>query len=179
VSHPCKRYLPRSLMTHYDPVNKLYCGCLAAEIQGLTWIEEQVCAKFADMAVVTRLYQSSGSSQSAVFHGNACAHEMNVDSAVVVLLHTSPDVGGLLSVAFTGPPEPNQSTLEICTVFENQRSGISAMTKSTQYNRLYENVSSDGQVRGAWVMMINRIIDGSWAESPLERVDWYRHLRAR
>ena len=103
VCHPCHAYLPRSLMPRFALANKLYRGHLPEEFKDLTWIEECVCAKFSNTAVVTRLYQSSDPSQPAVFHGNTCAHEMNVDSTATMLPSTPADVNGLLSIAFIGP----------------------------------------------------------------------------
>ena len=47
---------------------------------------------------VTRLFQSSDPSQPKVFHGNTCAHDMNVMSTASVLLRTSADINEFLSV---------------------------------------------------------------------------------
>ena len=99
VCHPCNRYLPRLLMPRYALANKLYRGRLPKEFQDFTWIKEWVCAKYSN-AVVTRLYQSSGPSQPVVFHGNTCAHEMNVSSTPAMLPRAPPDVNGLLGVVF-------------------------------------------------------------------------------
>jgi hypothetical protein len=66
-------------MPRFALANKLYRGRLPAEFRDLTWIEERVCAIYSNTAVVTRLYQSSDPSQPTVFHGNTCAHEMNVE----------------------------------------------------------------------------------------------------
>ena len=84
-------------------MNKLYRGHLPERFHDLTWIEERVCAKHTNTAAVTRLYQSSDPSQPAVFHGNTCAHEMNVSSTATVLPRAPSDVNGLLSVVFIGP----------------------------------------------------------------------------
>jgi len=56
VCHPCNRYLPWFLMPCYALANRLYRGHFPEEFQDLTWIEERVCAKFTNTAVVTRLY---------------------------------------------------------------------------------------------------------------------------
>ncbi|KAF9782693.1 hypothetical protein BJ322DRAFT_986109, partial [Thelephora terrestris] len=102
VCNPCFSYLPRSSMPRFALANKLYRGCLPKEFQDLTWIEERVCAIYTNTAVVTRLYQSSDPSQPRVFHGNTCAHEMNVGSTATVLPRTPSDVNDLLSVVFIG-----------------------------------------------------------------------------
>ena len=73
ICYPCNGYLPRSLMPRFALANQLYRGHLPKEFRDLTWIEERVCAKYSNTAVVTRLYQSSDPSQPAVFHGNTCA----------------------------------------------------------------------------------------------------------
>ena len=39
----------------YAPANKLYRGYLPQEFRDPTWIEEWVCAKYSNTAVVTRL----------------------------------------------------------------------------------------------------------------------------
>ena len=89
-------------MPRYALANRLYRGRLPEEFRDLTWIKERVCAKYSNTAVVTRLYQSSDPSQPAVFHGNTCAHEMNVGSTANVLPRAPSDVNGLLSVVFIG-----------------------------------------------------------------------------
>jgi hypothetical protein len=98
----CNGYLPRSLMPRFALAIKLYCDRLPERFQYLTWIEERACAKHTNTAVITRLYQSSDPAQLVVFHGNACAHEMNVSSTAAVLPRAPCDVNGLLSVLFIG-----------------------------------------------------------------------------
>ena len=87
VCHACNGYLPRSVMPRYALANKLYCSRLLNKFQDLTWIEEHICMKYSNTAVVTQIYQSSDPSQPAVFHrdGNTCAHEMNRSSTAAVL----------------------------------------------------------------------------------------------
>ena len=62
-----------------------------------------ICAKYRNTAHITRLYQSSHPSQPKVFHGNTCAHDMNLVSTVSVLPRTPADINGMLSVVFVGP----------------------------------------------------------------------------
>ena len=100
VCQPCYTYLPRSSMPRFALANKLYRGRLPEEFCDLTWIEERVCAIYSNTALVTRLYQSSDPSQPSVFHGNTCAHEMNITSTATVLPLTPSDVNDLLSVVF-------------------------------------------------------------------------------
>ena len=142
VCHPCNGYLPRSLMPRYALANKLYRGRLPEEFRDLTWIEERVCAKFSNTAVVTRLYQSSDPSQPAVFHGNTCAHEMNVNSTAVVLPRAPPDVNGLLSVVFIGPSKFKPEYLG--NMYRIRKSKVWGFLQWLKmHNKLYQNVSLD------------------------------------
>jgi len=77
--------------------NKVYRGCLPEEFRDFTWIEERVCVIYSNTAVVTRLCQPSDPSQPTVFHGNTCAHEMNVSSMANVLPQVPSDVNDLLT----------------------------------------------------------------------------------
>jgi hypothetical protein len=54
--------------------------------------EERVSAKFSNTVLVTRLYQSSDPSQPTAFHGNTCAHAMNIDSTERVLPRAPADI---------------------------------------------------------------------------------------
>ena len=142
MCHPCYTYLPRSLMPQFALANKLYRRCLPEEFQDLTWIEERVCAKFSNTAMVTRLYQSSDPSQPAVFHGNTCAHEMNISSTAMVLPRTPADVKGLLSVVFIGlskfKPEHLGNMYRI-----RKRKVWCFLQWLKSHNRLYRDVSLD------------------------------------
>jgi hypothetical protein len=85
VCSHCYAYLPWPYMPHFALANKLYRGRLLDEFRDLTWIEERVCAIYSNTAVATHLYQSSDPSQPTMFHGNTCAHEMNLSSTAAVL----------------------------------------------------------------------------------------------
>ena len=71
--------------------NNFYRGELPAEFKDLTWVEEMACAVYCDTAHISCIYQSSDPSQPCVFHGNTCAHDMNVVSTATVLPHTVAD----------------------------------------------------------------------------------------
>ncbi|KAF9782846.1 hypothetical protein BJ322DRAFT_1100727 [Thelephora terrestris] len=120
-------------MPRFALANKLYRGRLPEQFHDLTWIEERVCAKYTNTAAVTRLYQSSDPSQPAVFHGNTCAHEMNVSSTATVLPRAPADVNGLLSVVFIGPSKFKPEYL----------GNMYRIRKSKTYNRLYKDVLLD------------------------------------
>lgn len=131
-------------MPRYALANKLYRGRLPREFQDLTWIEERVCARFSNTAVVTRLYQSSDPSQPTVFHGNTCAHEMNVDSTATVLPRAPSDVNGLLSVVFIGPSKFEPKYLG--NMYRIRKSKVWGFLQWLKvHNRLYRDISLDEQ----------------------------------
>ena len=144
VCHPCNGYLPRSLMPRYALANKLYRGRLPDEFRDLTWIEERMCAKYSNTAAVTRLYQSSDPSQPAVFHGNTCAHEMNVSSTAAVLPRAPSDVNGLLSVVFIGPSKFKPEYLG--NMYRIRKLKVwNFLQWLKKHNRLYNDVLLDEQ----------------------------------
>ena len=61
------------------------------------------CAIYCNTAHISRIYQSSDPSEPCVFHGNTCAHDMNVVSTATVLPRTPDDVNDMLSIVFIGP----------------------------------------------------------------------------
>lgn len=83
--------------------NGLYCGELSEYFQDLTWVEEKICAIYSTTAHIAQFFQLSDLAQPRVFHGNVCAHEMNVMSMASVLPQTSANINGLLSIVFVGP----------------------------------------------------------------------------
>ncbi|KAI0754460.1 hypothetical protein C8Q80DRAFT_1093390, partial [Daedaleopsis nitida] len=99
----CSRSLYKSKMPKFALANNLYRGELPEQFADLTWVEEMICAIYHTSAKVTRLYGSSDPSQPRIFHGNTCAHDMNVISTAELLPRTPTDVNGLLSVVFIGP----------------------------------------------------------------------------
>ena len=99
----CHSSLNRKQMPKFSLANKLYRGNLPEEFRDITGIEEMVCAIYRNTAHVTRLYQSDDPAQPRVFHGNTCAHEMNIVSTVSILPHTLSDINDLLSMVFIGP----------------------------------------------------------------------------
>ena len=85
ICKDCLSGLKQSSIPRLSLANFLYRGKLPDEFQDLTWVEEMVCAKYRNTAHVTRIYGCSDPSQPKVFHGNTCAHEMNVLSTASVL----------------------------------------------------------------------------------------------
>ncbi|KAG1804177.1 uncharacterized protein BJ212DRAFT_1252242, partial [Suillus subaureus] len=122
--------------------NNLYCGELPGHFHDLAWVQEKICAIYCVTAHVTRLFQSSNSSQPRVFHGNTCAHDMNMVSTVLVLPHTPADVNGLLSIIFVGPgkfdPAKVGSVFHVCKQMIWQ-----FLLWLKHHNRLYSSVALD------------------------------------
>ncbi|KAG2083698.1 uncharacterized protein F5147DRAFT_622204 [Suillus discolor] len=94
VCPSCRTSLAQRKLPAFALANRLYRGVLSEIFQDLTWLEEK----------------SSDPSQPKVFHGNTCAHDMNVMSTASVLPRTPADINGFLSVVFIGPDafDPNR-----------------------------------------------------------------------
>ena len=99
-------------------MNRLYGGALPKEFWDSTWVEEMVFSIFRTTAHVMHLYESSDSKQPFVYHGNSCAHEVNVVSIAFVLLRTPGDIKSILTVVFIGSgnfsPKYLGSIMKIC-----------------------------------------------------------------
>ncbi|KAG2039386.1 hypothetical protein BDR03DRAFT_860019, partial [Suillus americanus] len=122
--------------------NNLYRGQLPDHFHDLTWVEEKICAIYCVTAHVTRLFQSSDPSQPRVFHGNTCAHDMNVVSTASVLPRTPADVNGLLSIIFVGPGKFDPA--KVGSVFRIRKQMIwQFLLWLKHHNRLYSSVALD------------------------------------
>jgi hypothetical protein len=92
--------------------NDLYCGVLPERFLDMTTVEQMLCAPFRAHVSVTRLYgANSDETQPRVYHGNTCAHQMNVISTAKALPRTTTDVNDQLSVVFVGPTKMKESDL--------------------------------------------------------------------
>ncbi|KAG1894372.1 uncharacterized protein F5891DRAFT_1130989 [Suillus fuscotomentosus] len=135
---------------NFVPSLNICSSCQAAlrkhdKVPHLTWIEEKVCAVYCLTAHVTRLFQSSDPAQPKAYHGNMCAHEMNVVSTASVLPRTPADINGLLSVVFVGPGKFNPNVLG--TVFRVRRSKIwGFLVWLKHHNRLYSTIRLDSTI---------------------------------
>ncbi|KAG1794515.1 uncharacterized protein BJ212DRAFT_1277541, partial [Suillus subaureus] len=119
--------------------NGLYRGELPTYFKDLTWVEEKICAIYNTTAHVTRLFQLSDPLQPKVFHGNICAHDMNIVSTVSVLPRTPADVNGFLSIVFVGPGKfkPDQ----MGPMFRVRKDKIwSFLVWLKHHNRLYSDI---------------------------------------
>ena len=135
----CSTDLAKHKIPRFALANGLYRGELPDIFTDLTWVEEKICAIYCTTAHITRLFQSSDPSQPKVFHGNTCAHDMNIVSTASVLPRTPADVTGLLSMIFVGPGKFNPKQLG--TVFRVRKAKIWAfLLWLKHHNRLYANV---------------------------------------
>ncbi|KAF8510907.1 hypothetical protein JB92DRAFT_3083549 [Gautieria morchelliformis] len=89
----CHSSLTHEKVLRFALKNDLYHGRLPEEFMDLTWVEEMVCSLYRNMAHVTRF---------RAFHGNTCAHDMNVISIADTLPQTPADLHGMVSVVFVG-----------------------------------------------------------------------------
>ncbi|KAJ7054739.1 hypothetical protein C8F01DRAFT_995220, partial [Mycena amicta] len=109
LCQPCARSLMASEIPKFSLRNDLYRGQLPTEFSDLTWPEEMACCLYRTTAHVVRLFSRKGKdgkedeSSPRVFHGNVCAHEMNVVETAHALPRTPGDLNGAISVVFIGP----------------------------------------------------------------------------
>jgi hypothetical protein len=144
VSSLCKDKMPQLALA-----NNLYRGSLPVEFHDLTWVKEKICAIYSITAHVTQLFQSSDPAQPKVFHGNTCAHDMNVVSTVSVLPCTVEDINGFISMVFIGPEkfDPKQFT----TLFWVHKHKIwSSLMWLTQHNILYAGIMLDQTIMDSY-----------------------------
>ena len=85
ICNDCSSVLNKKHLPRFSLANYFYREKLPDEFHDLTWVEEMICAKYWNTAHITCIYRSSDPSQPKVFHGNTCAHEMNVLSTASVL----------------------------------------------------------------------------------------------
>ncbi len=102
ICKDCHSALSKNKLPRLALANQLYRGVLPDEFCDITWVEEMVCAIYRTTAHVIRLYESSEATQPFVYHGNSCAHEVNVVSTASVLPRTPGDINSTLTVVFIG-----------------------------------------------------------------------------
>jgi hypothetical protein len=103
VCGDCLSKLQQSDIPKFALKNNLYRGRVPDEFSDLTWIEEMVCCVYRTTAHVIRLFNSDNDKQPKIFHGNVCAHEMNIVNTATELPCTPQDINGSISVVFIGP----------------------------------------------------------------------------
>ncbi|KAI6038312.1 hypothetical protein EDC04DRAFT_2532178, partial [Pisolithus marmoratus] len=125
--------------------NNLYCSELPEEFRDLTWVEEKICAIYCMTAHVTCLFQSTDPSQPRIFHGNMCAHDMNVVSTAKVLPQMPSDVNGFLSIVFVGAKTIDPKNLG--PMFQVHKAKIwTFLLWLHAHNHLYAHIPFDPEV---------------------------------
>jgi len=141
----CMSFLTKHNIPRFALANNLFRGMLPVQFSDLTWVEEKVCAIYSVTAHITRLFQSSDPAQPKVFHGNTCAHDMNVISTVSVLPRTPADINGFISVVFIGPEKFDPK--KFATLFRVRKHKIwNFLLWLRHHNRLYADITLDPSV---------------------------------
>ncbi|KAF8231122.1 hypothetical protein L208DRAFT_1278729, partial [Tricholoma matsutake] len=140
----CHTQLQKNQMPHFALANNLFQGHLPDQFKDLTWIEEMTCAVYWCTAHVSCLYQSSDPIQPRVFHGNNCAHDMNVISTASVLPRTPDHVNQMLSVVFIGPGKyKNECLKNMFCIRKSKVWDFLVWLKYEAKNPLYANITLD------------------------------------
>ncbi|KAG1837637.1 hypothetical protein DFJ58DRAFT_718849 [Suillus subalutaceus] len=136
VCPSCQTLLAQDKLPAFALANCLYCGALPERFQDLTWLEEKVYAIYSITAHITCLF---------MFHGNTCAHDMNVMSIASVLPCTPVDINGFLSVMFIGPDTFDPKRMG--TLFHVRKHNIwSFLVWLKAHNHLYADIRLDKAV---------------------------------
>ncbi|KAJ3912507.1 hypothetical protein F5877DRAFT_53974, partial [Lentinula edodes] len=134
----CKGYLYRNVMPRLALNNHLYRGELPDELKNVTWVEEMACSLYKTTAHVTRIYGSNKSSDPLQMHGNACAHPLDICSAVKILPWTPTDLNDLISIIFVGPRKLTEKDLQKLKPFFVRREVIRRLLNMLcHHNQLY------------------------------------------
>ncbi|PBK58947.1 hypothetical protein ARMSODRAFT_856717, partial [Armillaria solidipes] len=136
----CEWRLESGSLLKYALHNRMFRGLLPEEFHDLTWVEEMVCAMYRCTIQVSQLYgKASDKRQPRVFHGNTCAHNLNLVSTATVLPRTPADVNGLLSIVFVGPKQSIKSCLG--TVYKIRKEKVwRFLLWLSKNNPLYESI---------------------------------------
>ena len=101
-----------------------------------------VCSIYRNTVHITCLYGSLDPSQPTILHRNTCAHEMNVVSTALVLLHTPADINGMLSVVFVGAGRLDAKSLQ--KMFRLRKQNMQDfLLWLKDHNHLYANMALD------------------------------------
>ena len=145
ICRECLSALSQNRVPHLSLANYFYRGVLPDEFADMTWVEEMVCTKYRNTAHVSWIYGLSDPSQPKIFHGNTCAHEMDVLSTASVLPRTVSDTNDMLTIVFVsaGKFDPNcwHQMFTIC-----KRKVWIFLLWLTTYNRLYLDIALDSNI---------------------------------
>jgi hypothetical protein len=149
ICNDCLSALKQNRVSRLSLANYLYRGKLPDDFCDLTWVEEMVCAKYRNTAHVTRIFGSTDPSHPKVFHGNTCAHEMNVISTVSVLPRTPADINDSLSVVFIGSGKFDIACLG--NMFRIRKTKVwNFLLWLRSNNRLYRDVPLDAVIMDSY-----------------------------
>ncbi|KAJ7889005.1 hypothetical protein B0H13DRAFT_1626887 [Mycena leptocephala] len=141
ICEDCLSKLKQSELPKFALKNDLYRGRVPDEFSDLTWIEEIACYVYRTTAHVVRLFNSDNDKQPKVFHGNVCAHEMNIVNTATELPQTPQDINGSISVVFIGPKKFKADAIN--KLFRIRRDKVWAFLcwlKFTAQNPLYVDI---------------------------------------
>ncbi|KAG2142130.1 hypothetical protein BD769DRAFT_52350 [Suillus cothurnatus] len=125
----CKSALSRSRLPALALANGLFRGELPSQFRDLTWVEEK----------------STDPAQPRVFHGNTCAHDMNIISTAMTLPRAPADVNGFISVVLIGPEKFDPKRMR--SLFRVRKHKIwSFLTWLKHHNHLYADIPLDSSV---------------------------------
>jgi hypothetical protein len=141
----CQSALTHNRIPSLALANGLYCGCLPDQFRDLTWVEEKVCAIYCITAHVTHLFQLTDPSQPKVFHGNMCAHDMNVMSTAIVLPRTPSNINGFISVVFIGLDKFNPKRMGSLFRVHKQKIWVFLIWLKS-HNCLYADIPLDSSI---------------------------------
>ncbi|KIO27212.1 hypothetical protein M407DRAFT_233348 [Tulasnella calospora MUT 4182] len=134
-----------------------------------------VCSIYRMTTHVTRLYHPG---DPLVFHGNTCAHDMNVLSTATVLPRTPADILGQLSVVFIGPGPLKESALK--SVFRFRKSKLWAFLLWLKVNNpLYKDrlLSLDQLALDDKDGCVPGLEDATIVDNDLSATDTFPHYR--
>jgi hypothetical protein len=99
------------------------------------------CCVYHTTAHVVRLFNSDNDKQPKVFHGNVCAHEMNLVSTADKLPRTPQDINGSISVVFIGPEKFKADVIhKLFRIRRNKVWVFLCWLKFTAKNPLYADI---------------------------------------
>ncbi|KAJ7937785.1 hypothetical protein B0H13DRAFT_1500425, partial [Mycena leptocephala] len=137
ICEDCLSKLKQSELPKFALMNDLYRGRVPDEFSDLTWIEEMACCVYRTTVHVVRLFNSDNDKQPKVFHGNVCAHEMNIVNTATELPQTPQDINGSISVVFIGPKKFKADAIN--KLFRIRRDKV-CWLKFTAQNPLYVDI---------------------------------------
>jgi hypothetical protein len=164
----------------FSLANYFYRGVLPGEFRDLTWVEEMVCAKYWNTAHVSRIYASpdSDNSQPKFFHGNTCAHEMNVVSTESVLPRTVADITDMITIVFVGAGKFDLNCL--LKILKIRKTKVwNFLLWLRKHNHLYNNILLDAKIMDSYPdidLLPQKVPEFEFTSCPCQYYDLARTL---